>query len=970
MAHESAEAIRSLEQEVAELRWQLQRTQSLHAVSVLKQTRAQNEEAQTAWRRHIHAFDFPPEFDGILDALLKESTLQLPDLLPCPEQTQSQPWHSPNYRVSYPALRDFLAVCDIRESSKASLTLDSFGWDELSHDPAYFRSFTRHEKYAELWDILRSRTTNENIGNASNAATRVEAISKLKRLIPSRSIQITDLSPLLSSIILASVPRFNLNTVAAFFDRYLAGASFGTALLQSWSKKIKTQHAFAFEYHVSFFYVPGVMIHPDLPTHDFRRLKRPNGIESHLRRGTPFTFNSSEPSRWIYEEQRSFLLVGCGPYVQTSIQLAENYFTGPFVRSYGRRLFPAPESQPRPAQMFLNWLQYTMHLVNGRWQQAIEAVNSCIHTSSDIIFAADHLDLLSDDPQFSRSKTYFWALQAYKMFDEKLTITIATWTDFRENKLRWVNDGKFTDEDWTQNVGQIQKSIDELHNKRHFIRSKSEEVRHLREGLFGASSLFDSRTAVRQGDNIRLLTWITILFLPLTFCTSIFGMQVVLPNLPIHVFVVTMPCVFLGTAFVMFNASNMIDQGERLAQWVAGFLRNRMKEHHHNRWQSRLDALQKDKQNLEAPVRRVQRQSSRWTYIVFGLTLLLFDLPVHEIEWTLAHVWLLQLHVSGRLVHKVRPAAPTDPEASPSISAVPSSVPSISRKDTQSRSNTVEFDEEEPQRKTRALRRSQTIRTIYAEGFSWSREDSRRVLLKALLKCLTAIQIAVRILLLVVWLPLVFAEYIILLPLIALDPVFWFSQGSGNLHGNLFQQPLQWLGFGVVAKINDTRSYKPSNLRQAVILFQRAKQRWEPVDAVSGERSWKKLRQRRMVPEATSASNGDHARLSHDRSASAQRDRPRAARASSAMGRIITSTGRRLSVSDFRSPSPGLTQHDRGRSRLGDDLRTSSPTSPVELSPTPRPPRRLLSRSRSRERSQVEDHGIHIEVTDASRSAE
>ena len=31
--------------------------------------------------------------------------------------------------------------------------------------------------------------------------------------------------------------------------------------------------------------------------------------------------------------------------------------------------------------------------------------------------------------------------------------------------------------------------------------------------------MFDSRTAVRQGDNIRLLTYITLLFLPLSFGT-------------------------------------------------------------------------------------------------------------------------------------------------------------------------------------------------------------------------------------------------------------------------------------------------------------------------------------------------------------------------------------------------------------------------------------------------------------------
>jgi hypothetical protein len=37
--------------------------------------------------------------------------------------------------------------------------------------------------------------------------------------------------------------------------------------------------------------------------------------------------------------------------------------------------------------------------------------------------------------------------------------------------------------------------------------------------LISASALFDSRTTVRQGENIRLLTYITILFFPLSFGT-------------------------------------------------------------------------------------------------------------------------------------------------------------------------------------------------------------------------------------------------------------------------------------------------------------------------------------------------------------------------------------------------------------------------------------------------------------------
>ncbi|KAB8360819.1 hypothetical protein FH972_024553 [Carpinus fangiana] len=961
MARDAAGNDSSSAKEAAEAEPRSHRTQPVDGLSGLEKRQADIEEAQAVWRDHIHTFDFPPESDGILDSLLRGSSLELHDLVSNLDPKKVQPWFSPNYQVSYPALRDFLALCDIRESSKASLTLDSFGWDEQSHKLAYFRSFTRREKYAELWGILKTRATGETIGDASKAARRVKAVADLRRLIPSRAIQITDLSPLLSSIILASVPSFNRNTVASFFDRYLSGASSGKALPQSWSKEITKQHAFVFEYHISFFYVPDVKIHKDLPTRDFRNLKRPNGTQVHLRRGAPFTFNPSEPSRWIYEEQRSFLLIGCGPYIQTSIQLAENYFTGPYVRSYGRRLFPALESQPRPSGMFLDWLQYTMHLVNGRWQQTIDAVNQCIHTSSDIIFSEDHLDLLADDPQFSRSKTYFWALQAYKMFDEKLTLTIETWIEFKESKLRWVDDGHFSRDEWSQSIDQIQKSIDGLCDKRRFIRSKSEEVRHLREGLFGASSLFDSRTAVRQGDNIRLLTWITILFLPLTFCTSVFGMQVVLPVLPIHVFVVTLPCVFLGTAFILFNASNMIDQGERLAQWTANDLRLRMKEHHHERWHARLDALQRDKQNQDGPVRRVPRQSSHWTYVVFGLTLLLFNLPVQEIEWLMAPLLLFQLHKSGRLVHKTHSTASDDPEASPALSLTPSPAPEPVPKAVEPRGRVIEFHEDQS-RRTRALRRSRIIRTVYPQGYSLTSEDGRRALLKAFSDFVAVLFIAIRVIFQILWIPMVLVEYIILLPLIALDPFYWFSRGSGDLHGSLFYQPFQWLGFGVAAKIKDTQRVKPSTFKQAVILYQKKQYLWEPSDAADEEKSWRKLRQRRTMPNVTRNEGRNNLAVLPTVASFDRGERPRVVRASSAMGRFV-STGRRPSNGDIRSHMPAPSIQDRGRARLDDDLNVTLPSEGQAA--TPSRPRRLLSRSRSRGRLPANEHSIQIEVTDA-----
>jgi Mg2+ and Co2+ transporter CorA len=67
--------------------------------------------------------------------------------------------------------------------------------------------------------------------------------------------------------------------------------------------------------------------------------------------------------------------------------------------------------------------------------------------------------------------------------------------------------------------GELEKVIRELSD----VYSKNEatrtEIQSLREQLFSGSSIKESRRAIDQGDNIRILTLSSMIFLPLTFVT-------------------------------------------------------------------------------------------------------------------------------------------------------------------------------------------------------------------------------------------------------------------------------------------------------------------------------------------------------------------------------------------------------------------------------------------------------------------
>lgn len=249
---------------------------------------------------------------------------------------------------------------------------------------------------------------------------------------------------------------------------------------------------------------------------------------------------------------------------------------------------------------------------------------------------------MADDPQFSLSKTYFWALQAYKLFEQTLLETIMTWKKFKRDSIPRLQDPRVTSKDWSIHIQDIDDAVEQLESKVARVRKRIKEVEGLRKGLISASALFDSRTAVRQGENIRLLTYITILFLPLSFATSIFGMQI-LSNSPavITAFVISVPTITLGTALLIFNLELLLDTWTAMADYCTGWLRLCMRQHRRNDWKDRAIALHEDTTVAQAPVRKAQRQSSGWVYLLFLLEYVLVALPVGEIGVAMEVVGLL-----------------------------------------------------------------------------------------------------------------------------------------------------------------------------------------------------------------------------------------------------------------------------------------------------------------------------------------
>jgi uncharacterized protein Yka (UPF0111/DUF47 family) len=124
----------------------------------------------------------------------------------------------------------------------------------------------------------------------------------------------------------------------------------------------------------------------------------------------------------------------------------------------------------------------------------------------------------SKDQYILSLRTCTWALEAYKLFEDKLEDTVYAWEHFKRVSLDKVNDGRNV-EDYHQSVEMIEASIDRLRDKIKLVRKKQLHVLRLREGLFNVTSMLDTTRAIDQGENIKSQSYVTILFLPLSFCT-------------------------------------------------------------------------------------------------------------------------------------------------------------------------------------------------------------------------------------------------------------------------------------------------------------------------------------------------------------------------------------------------------------------------------------------------------------------
>ena len=164
----------------------------------------------------------------------------------------------------------------------------------------------------------------------------------------------------------------------------------------------------------------------------------------------------------------------------------------------------------------------------------------------EFMFDADIRErLLFEDGKFSMARLYHWAHRTLGIMTASVenlvdayeaTFTEEVWRG--DHKMLWpmMDPDSARSKEYKRKMGILKEEFGTQLIKLRKIIDKNQvrrtEIIGLRDELFTGTSIFESRksveatvTTVQQGHNIKLLTLVSMSFLPLTFCSGIFGMS-------------------------------------------------------------------------------------------------------------------------------------------------------------------------------------------------------------------------------------------------------------------------------------------------------------------------------------------------------------------------------------------------------------------------------------------------------------
>ncbi|KAL8687697.1 MAG: hypothetical protein Q9218_006204 [Villophora microphyllina] len=201
--------------------------------------------------------------------------------------------------------------------------------------------------------------------------------------------------------------------------------------------------------------------------------------------------------------------------------------------------------------------------------------------------------------------------------------------DTRPVRSRW---SKKDEERYGQKLTTLSRkcrtSIQNLQMQRNRLeeQQKSAEQRH--NNLISYMQLSEARTSSRSAEDVRLFTYVTIIFLPLSFSSSLFSMQGAPTGSTIYVMVPTTVIALVVTFFALSNMK-VLDRNFNFWMYKATANARRKMEGSKHSWGFAWDKISQDLEK-SAQLRLTKPEDekhlpaeSKWWYLLFGLSYIL-----------------------------------------------------------------------------------------------------------------------------------------------------------------------------------------------------------------------------------------------------------------------------------------------------------------------------------------------------------
>jgi hypothetical protein len=148
-------------------------------------------------------------------------------------------------------------------------------------------------------------------------------------------------------------------------------------------------------------------------------------------------------------------------------------------------------------QMMLRYVGDTLRYSVSRWEELADYFDEFLNDGKSFLLVKEHDNLLVDDETFSRSRKYFWTLSCLSEFLLYIKDAIHQWEVSRDNWTASFND--YVSEQSHIHIKENNEFCGKLKNIRNRMQHHQNNVTALRDGLFNASAVMESRASTRLG---------------------------------------------------------------------------------------------------------------------------------------------------------------------------------------------------------------------------------------------------------------------------------------------------------------------------------------------------------------------------------------------------------------------------------------------------------------------------------------